>query len=92
MHDAHVAVVVTEFTLACTRDTIRILSWLKANAPQSRVIVVANRVIGGSAQEISRKDFEGSIERKVDITVPLDQKGASQAAKLGQPIAKCRSP
>lgn len=88
VHDAHVAIVVTEFTLACTRDTIRILSWLKSNAPQSRVIVVASRVVGGTGQEISRKDFEGSIERKVDIILPLDHKAATQAAKHGQPLAK----
>jgi pilus assembly protein CpaE len=91
VHDAHVAVVVTEFTLAGTRDTIRILSWLKANAPQSRVIVVANRALSSSVQEISRKDFEGSIERKVDVVIPLDHKSASQAAKLGQPLAKAAS-
>lgn len=88
VHDAHVTIVVTEFTLAGTRDSIRILSWLKSNAPQSRIIVVANKAVGGNVQEISRKDFEGSIERKVDIVIPLDQKAASQAAKLGQPLAK----
>ena len=88
VHDAHVAVVVTEFTLACTRDTIRVLSWLKSNAPQARVVVVANRVVGATGQEISRKDFEGSIERKVDIVIPLDHKAATQAAKHGQPLAK----
>src|SRR5918998_4351983 len=58
VNDAHVAVVVAEFTLAATRDTIRILSWLKSNAPQARVIVVANQSPAGGAQEISRKDFE----------------------------------
>jgi len=88
VHDAHVTVVVSEFTLAGTRDTIRILSWLKTNAPQSRVIMVVNRVVNGGVQEISRKDFEQSIERKVDIVIPFDPKAASQAAKLGQPLAK----
>ena len=39
-------------------------------------------------QEISRKDFEHSIERKVDIVIPFDPKAATQAAKLGQPLAK----
>jgi pilus assembly protein CpaE len=88
VHDAHVCVVVVEFTLAATRDAIRILSWLKANAPQARVVVVANKVAQANVQEISRKDFEKSIERKVDIVVPLDLKAAAQAAKLGQPLAK----
>ncbi len=87
VHDAHVCVVVVELTLAATRDAIRILSWLKANAPQAKVIVVANRVTGG-VQEITRKDFEKSIERPIDIVIPFDPKAAAQAAKLGQPIAK----
>ena len=88
VNDAHVCIVVVEFTLAGTRDAIRILSWLKSNAPQSRVLVVANKVSGANLQEISRKDFEKSIERKVDVVVPLDLKAAAKAAKLGQPLAK----
>ena len=85
--DVHVILVVCEFTLAGTRDAIRILSWLKANAPQARVVVVANRV-QAAIQEVSRKDFEHSIERRVDVVLPFDPKTAAQAAKLGQPLAK----
>jgi pilus assembly protein CpaE len=87
LNDVHVVVLVVEFTLASTRDTIRILSWLKANAPQAKVILAANRVVS-NAQEVSRKDFESSIERKVDVVIPFDPKPAAQAAKLGQPLAK----
>jgi len=87
VQDLHVAIVTVEFTLAATRDAIRVLSWLKANAPQAKVLVVANRVPAG-AQEISRKDFEQSIERSVDIVIPFEPKAAAQAAKLGQPFAK----
>ncbi len=85
--DIQTAVVVTELTLAAARDTIRILSWLKSNAPQTQVVVVANRVPQGTL-EISRKDFEGSIERKIDFLIPYDQKLAAQAAKLGKPMAE----
>jgi len=88
VHDAQAVVVVAEFTLAATRDTIRILSWLKSNAPQSRVIVVANRMPTNGLPEISRKDFEASIERKVDFVLPYDQKTAAQAAKLGKTLAE----
>jgi pilus assembly protein CpaE len=88
LHQVQTAVVVAEFTLAATRDAIRILSWLKANAPQTKVIVVANRAPVAGVTEISRKDFENSIERKVDIVVPLDAKMAMQAAKLGKPLAE----
>lgn len=87
MSDVNVTLVVTELTLAAARDSIRILSWLKSNAPQSRILVVANRVHPG-APEISRKDFEQSIERKVDIIVPFDLRIGAQAAKLGKTLAE----
>ena len=86
LYDVQTAVVVTEFTLAATRDTIRILSWLKSNAPQANVMVVANRVSATAPGEITRKDFESSIERTVDVVIPLDVKLATQAAKLGKPL------
>jgi len=87
LHDCNSTVLVTEFTLAAARDAIRILSWLKANAPQSKVLVVANKVVAGTA-EVSRKDFETSIERKIDLLIPIDHKLAAQAAKLGKPLAE----
>ncbi|MDI1297535.1 MAG: pilus assembly protein CpaE [bacterium] len=87
MTDVNVTLLVTELTLAAARDTIRILSWLKSNAPQSRILVVANRVHPGSP-EISRKDFEQSIERKVDVVIPFDLRIAAQAAKLGKTLAE----
>jgi pilus assembly protein CpaE len=83
-----VAVVVTELTLAAARDSIRILSWLKSNAPHAQVILVASRVPAGATLEITRKDFEGSIERKLDFVLPYDQKLAAQAAKLGKTLAE----
>lgn len=88
LHDVHAAAVVTELTLAGARDTIRILSWLKANAPQTKITVIANRVPPAGTGEISRKDFEASIERKVDVALPYDPKLATQAAKLGKPLAE----
>lgn len=86
--EVQLAVIVTELTLAAARDTIRILSWMKTNAPQTQLFVLANRMHVGGQLEINRKDFEGSIERKIDYLVPFDQKLASQAAKLGKPIVE----
>ena len=45
-------------------------------------------VPSGGALEISRKDFEQSIERGVDIVFPFDGKLAAQSAKLGKPLAE----
>jgi len=83
LNDVNVVVLATEMSLASARDTIRILSWLKTNAPHAQVLIVANKVQPGAA-EISKADFEASIERKIDITIPFDQKAAANAAKLGK--------
>lgn len=81
--DVNVVLLGTEMTLASARDTIRILSWLKSNASHATPLIVANKVQPGAA-EISKADFEASIERKIDFLVPFDQKAASNAAKLGK--------
>jgi pilus assembly protein CpaE len=62
------------------------LSWMKSNAPHVQTIVVANKVLPGTG-EISRADFEASIERKIGFTIPYDAKAAANAAKLGQTFA-----
>ena len=85
--EVNVVIVVAELTLASARDTIRVLSWLKANASHATPIVVANKV-HANLTEISRHDFEASIERKLDHVIPFDFKSATQAAKLGQTFAE----
>ena len=59
------------------------MSWLKSNAAHAQPIIVANKVQSGVA-EITKADFEASIERKIDFTIPYDLKAASNAAKLGK--------
>jgi len=81
--DVNVVVLATEMTLASARDAIRILSWLKTNAPHVQAVVVANKIQPALA-EISKADFEASIERKIDFSIPFDQRAAANAAKLGQ--------
>ena len=85
--EVNMVVLTTELTLASARDTIRILSWLKTNAPHATPVVVANRV-AASTLEISKTDFEASIERKIDFVIPIDAAGAAKAAKLGQPMVE----
>ncbi len=87
MHEVNIAVVVCELTLASARDVIRIRAWLKSNAPQTQVILVANRV-ASTGGEVTRKEFETSVESKIDIVVPFDAKVAIQAAKLGKTVAE----
>ncbi|MEP3760101.1 MAG: hypothetical protein ABJM62_11020, partial [Marinomonas sp.] len=81
--DVNVVLLTTDMTLASARDTIRILSWLKTNAPHAHPLILANKVQAGMA-EISKADFEASIERPIDFTIPYDAKAAANSAKLGQ--------
>ncbi len=84
--EVNVVMLVTEMTLAAARDSIRLISWLKTNAAHTQILVVANKVQSGLT-EISKADFEASIERKINFTIPYDIKSASNAAKLGQTFA-----
>ncbi len=88
INDVQSVVVVAELTLAGARDMIRLLSWLKSNAPQAKTIVAVNRVGPSGTPEITRKDFEASIERKIDFAIPFDVKTVCQAAKLGKSVAE----
>ena len=83
LNDVNLILIVTELTLASARDTIRLLSWLKTNAAHAQVVIAANKVQPGVG-EISKADFESSVERKIAFSVPYDIKAAANAAKLGQ--------
>lgn len=90
LNEVNVVVIATELTLASARDTIRLLSWLKTNAAHATPIVIANKV-QANALEISKADFEASIERKIDFLVPFDQAAAAKAAKLGQAFTEANA-
>jgi len=83
LSDVNVVLLTTDMTLASARDTIRILSWLKTNAAHAHPLIIANKVQAG-VSEISKADFEASIERPIDYTIPYDAKAAANSAKLGQ--------
>ncbi len=86
--DATDVVVVTDMTLAATRDTIRLLGFLQSVSPNARVWIVGNRVGAGGELEVTRKDFEASIERPIALAIVFDPKSAALAAKQGKPIVE----
>ena len=85
--EAGTILLVTDVTLAAARDTIRLLSWFKQNVPGSRLLLVANK-FQTAVGELSRKEFESSIERQIDVVLPFDPKLVSQSAKLGKSYAE----
>jgi hypothetical protein len=96
LNDVHVVIVVCEFTLAGTRDAIRILSWLKANAPQARVVVVANRACsrrpGGQPQGFRAFDRAQGRHRSCrSIRRAASQPPAQPAARQGDQVQSSRS-
>ena len=98
--DVHVVIVVVEFTLSGTRDAIRILSWLKANAPQARVIVVANRCQTGvhGSEPQGFRAFDRAQGRHRPAVRPEDggagrqaRPAARQGDQVGQAVAAART-
>ncbi len=85
VNDLSAIVLVSELTLSGARDMIRLLAWLKSNAPNCKPFVVINKM-QTYAGEISKKDFETTIEKKIDFVIPFDAKSMAEAAKIGKPI------
>jgi pilus assembly protein CpaE len=87
LNEVNMIVIVCEMSLASARDAIRLLAWFRSNAPQCQVLVVANKV-QTAATEVTRKDFETSIERPLDLVLPFDSKSTIQAARAGKPVVE----
>jgi pilus assembly protein CpaE len=44
--------------------------------------------VQAAATEVTRKDFETSIERPLDLVLPFDSKSTIQAARGGKPVVE----
>jgi pilus assembly protein CpaE len=77
---------VTDLTLAATRDTIRLLSLARNVAPAAKITVIANKVGGAAQNEVTINDFEASIETGINWQIPLDTKTVIMAAKKGKAL------
>ena len=87
LNDVNMIVIVCEMTLASARDAIRLLAWFRSNAPQCQTLVVVNKS-QTAATEVTRKDFETSIERTLDLVLPYDSKSTISAARSGKPVVE----
>lgn len=81
-------ILVTDLSLAAARDTIRLVSFIRSQAPKLNISVVANKTETGEYNEVSPADFARSIEMDLKWTIPLDRKSALEATKLGQSISQ----
>jgi pilus assembly protein CpaE len=78
-------VVLCERSLAGLRDTIRLQSVVREQAPQAQLWLVE---AGATAERalISKADFEKGIGRPLDARLSYDPKSAGAAANSGQPV------
>jgi len=84
LEESNDILLVTELALAATRDTIRFLGFIKNVAPKAHVHVVVNAGHGAGIAEVSMKDFETSIEAKVNWILPSDPKVVLNSVKKGK--------
>jgi len=77
-------ILVSDLSLAATRDMVRFISYCKSVAPQVKVKVLLNKVNGPGLVEVNQKDFEATIEQKIDWEIPMDHKLMIQVAKSGK--------
>ena len=81
-------VIVADLSLASVRDTTRLRTLVHDFAPQARIMVVANQVAGKKRDAITRSDFEGGIEGKIDHIIPYDLKAAGGALNSGKSVVQ----
>jgi len=86
-------VVVCERSLAGLRDTIRMQTMMREQAPQVRLWLVESGATAGRAL-LGKSDFEKGIAKSLDFGISYDAKSAGAAANSGQPlpVAVPRSP
>jgi pilus assembly protein CpaE len=86
-------VVICERSLAGLRDTIRLQTLVREQAPQARLWLVEAGAAGERAL-IGRSEFEKGIGKAFDARLSYDPKSAGAAANSGQPLpmAAPRSP
>jgi pilus assembly protein CpaE len=86
-------VLVCERTLAGLRDTIRLQTLVREQAPQARLWLV-EAAAAGERPMIGRAEFEKGIGKAFDARLSYDPKAAGAAANAGQPLpmAAPRSP
>jgi pilus assembly protein CpaE len=86
-------VIVCERSLPGLRDTIRLQTLLREQAPQTQIILAE----GGAAGEralIGKAEFEKGIGKPLDASLSYDAKSVGSATNAGQPVpvAAPRSP
>lgn len=92
LQNANELVLITDYSLAGMRDTMRIVGLLPAMNAACNVTLIANRSGEHKNGEMPRAEFEKGVGRKIDLILPFDAKTVAAATNFGQPVAASRGP
>lgn len=81
-------VVVSDLTLFGLRDTMRMLTAARTVVENEKLSIVVNRIGAEKAAEVDRKNFEKTVDHKIDVEVPEDRKAAIDAVRAGKPVVE----
>ena len=84
-------VIVSDLTLFGLRDTMRMLTAARTVVENDRLSIVVNRVGAEKAAEVDRKNFEKTVDHKINVEVPDDRRSAVEAVRAGKPVVETAS-
>ncbi|MEM7041530.1 MAG: AAA family ATPase [Pseudomonadota bacterium] len=85
-------ILVSDFSLAGMRDTMRTVGFLPTLNASCGTVIVASRAGEHKNGEMPKSEFEKGIGRKVDFVLPFDAKTVAAATNFGQPVAAGKGP
>ena len=85
-------VLVSDFSLAGMRDTMRMTGLLPTTNAACSAMVVVNRSGEHKQGEMPRAEFEKGVGRKLDLVLPFDARTVAAATNFGQAVAATKGP
>lgn len=85
-------VLVSDFSLAGMRDTMRMAGLLPTTNASCNALLVANRAGEHKQGEMPRAEFEKGVGRKLDLVLPFDPRTVAAATNFGQAVASTKGP
>ena len=85
-------ILVSDFSLAGMRDTMRTVGFLPTLNASCNSVIVGSREGEHKQGEMPKAEFEKGIGRKVDFVLPFDAKTVASATNFGQPVAAGKGP
>lgn len=85
-------IIVTDYSISSLKNINYILEMLKLlSATKQEILIVANKIGQYSAGELTREQFEETLEREIFMEIPFDRLYPMQALRDGTPVMEKNS-